>query len=68
VANARDASTPFRFVESVYSVGQWVSPHRLQEATQLLWFTDHQAEAGLYRCRNHYVPSADLAEETSDFT
>ena len=68
VANARDASTPFRFVESVYSVGQWVSPHRLQEATQLLWFPDHQAQTGLYRCRNHYLPPADLAEETSDFT
>lgn len=68
VANTRDASTPFRFVESVYSVGQWVSPHRLQNATQLLWFPDHQPEAGLYRCRNHYAPTADLAEETFDFT
>jgi CRISPR-associated protein Csy2 len=68
VANARDASTPFRFVESVYSVGQWVSPHRLQEAAQLLWFPDHQAQTGLYRCRNHYLPPADLAEETFDFT
>lgn len=68
VANARDTSTPFRFVESVYSVGQWVSPHRLQDATQLLWFPDHQPEAGLYRCRNHYAPSADLAEDSLDFT
>lgn len=68
VANARDASTPFRFVESVYSVGQWVSPHRLQDATQLLWFADHQPETGLYRCRNHYAPSTDLAEDSFDFT
>lgn len=67
VANARDASTPFRFVESVYSVGQWVSPHRLQDPTQLLWFPDHQAQAGLYRCRNHYASSEGLAEETFDF-
>jgi CRISPR-associated protein Csy2 len=68
VANARDTNTPFRFVESVYSVGQWVSPHRLQEPTQLLWFPDHQPETGLYRCRNHYAPSADLAEDSFDFT
>jgi CRISPR-associated protein Csy2 len=68
VVNTRDASTPFRFVESVYSVGQWVSPHRLQDATQLLWFPDHPSETGLYRCRNHYAPSTDLAEQPTDFT
>lgn len=67
VANARDASTPFRFVESVYSVGQWVSPHRLQVATDLLWFADHQPDAGLYRCRNFYAPLADEAEDELEF-
>ena len=29
VLNARDAATPLRFVESVYSMGEWISPHRL---------------------------------------
>lgn len=68
VANTRDTSTPFRFVESVYSVGQWVSPHRLQDPAQLLWFADHDPEAGLYRCRNHYAPAADQAEDAFDFS
>lgn len=68
VANTRDTSTPFRFVESVYSVGQWVSPHRLQDPLQLLWFADHDPEAGLYRCRNHYAPAADQAEDAFDFS
>lgn len=54
VANARDATTPFRFVESLYSIGQWVSPHRLQSPQQLLWYADSQADDGLYRCRNDY--------------
>jgi CRISPR-associated protein Csy2 len=67
VANARDASTPFRFVESVYSVGQWVSPHRVQSPTDLLWFADHQPDAGLYRCRNFYAPLADQAEDELEF-
>jgi CRISPR-associated protein Csy2 len=54
VANARDATTPFRFVESLYSIGQWLSPHRLQSPQQLLWYADSQPDNGLYRCRNDY--------------
>jgi CRISPR-associated protein Csy2 len=54
VANARDTDTPFCFVESLYSIGQWLSPHRLQSPQQLLWYADSQPEQGLYRCRNDY--------------
>lgn len=54
VANARDPSIPFRFVESLYSTGQWLSPHRLQHVEQMLWYADSQPENGLYRCRNDY--------------
>lgn len=54
VANARDMTTPFRFVESLYGIGQWISPHRLQSPQQLLWYADTQPESGLYRCRNDY--------------
>lgn len=59
VANARDASTPFRFTESVYSVGQWIAPHHLHSAEQLLWYADHAPETGLYRCRNDFIASSD---------
>ncbi len=54
VAGARDPRVPFRFVESVYSLGQWVSPHRLQRPADLLWFSHANTEAGLYRCLNRY--------------
>ena len=50
VSNARDMTTPFRFVESVYSVGEWRGAHRLQDPSQLLWWADTEPE--LYRCRN----------------
>ena len=59
VAKARDATTPFRFTESVYSVGQWIAPHHLQAVEQLLWYADYAPNAGLYRCRNDFVPSND---------
>jgi len=56
VANTRDNETSFRFVESVYGIGQWLSPHRLQHAQELLWYADSRPDEGLYRCRNDYRP------------
>jgi len=54
VTGARDRETPFRFVESIYSLGQWISPHRIASAADLLWWSDHDEGLGLYRCRNTY--------------
>lgn len=65
VTNARDATTPFRFVESVYSIGEWISPHRLHDPKQLLWYADTDLDNALYRCRNDYRPTSaefDLSE------
>lgn len=67
VANARDAATPFRFVESLYAIGEWVSPHRLQTPQQLLWYADSRPDEGLYRCRNDYRAPADPFESLYDF-
>lgn len=64
VAGARDMLTPFRFVESVWSIGQWIGPLRLKKLDDLYWFADHDASSGLYRCRNRYAAapiSADMA-------
>ena len=55
VARTRDVSTPFRFVESLYSIGQWVSPHRLECPEQLLWYVDNDLESGLYRLNNDFI-------------
>lgn len=54
VANARDSNIPFCFVESLYGIGEWISPHRLNKAEQFLWYADSRPEEGLYRCRNDY--------------
>ncbi|UZD54727.1 type I-F CRISPR-associated protein Csy2 [Caldimonas aquatica] len=63
VSNARDTHTPFHFVESLYSIGEWISPHRLHSPRQMLWYADSQPGQGRYRCRNDYaVPSDDYYE------
>ena len=56
VVQARDATTPLRFVESVFSIGQWISPHRLRNAAQLIWWPTYDEVTGLYRCRNTCAP------------
>lgn len=61
VVNSRDTATPFRFVESLYSIGEWLSPHRLHSPTQLLWHADTSAEDGFYRCRNDYAQAPQYA-------
>ena len=68
VPNARDAATPFRFVESLYSVGQWISPHRLDSPQQLLWYADSRPDDGIYRCLNDYLPADGTVELQYDFS
>ncbi len=63
VENARDGTTPFRFVESLYSLGQWVSPHRLDCLKQLLWTQETDADNGIYRCINRYSETFENSRE-----
>lgn len=66
VANTRDTTTPFRFVESLYSIGEWISLHRLQSPQQLLWYADSRPGEGLYRCRNDSRPASSELEQLYD--
>jgi CRISPR-associated protein Csy2 len=57
VKNARDPKTPFCFVESVLSLGEWRSPHRINNLSHLLWFHSAEPESGLYRCTQPFAPT-----------
>lgn len=54
VANARDPNVPFQFVENVYSIGQWISPHRLRSPDDLLWVPEYCPQRSLYQCTKYY--------------
>jgi len=56
VRSSRDETTPFRFVEALHSIGEWISPHRLTDVEQLLWYPTTEPEKGLYRMINNYSP------------
>ncbi|MBK5935499.1 type I-F CRISPR-associated protein Csy2 [Halorhodospira halophila] len=59
VAGARDEHTPSCFVESLYSIGEWKSPHRLQSPAELLWYVANRESDGLYRLCNNYARIID---------
>ena len=59
VNGARDMDTQFRFVEPIWSIGQWISPHRLKGLDDLLWYAQVEGAGDdkcIYRCRNEYAP------------
>jgi len=66
VANARDTTIPFCFVENLYSIGQWVSPHRLHLPEQLLWYAQTRPREGAYLCRNDYDLNQNGSESDDD--
>jgi len=55
VRSSRDTMTPFRFVEALYSIGEWGPPHRLTDIDQLLWYPQAEPDKGLYRIINRYT-------------
>ena len=53
VSHTRDPLYPFCFVESAYSIGQWLSPHRVESLEQILW--RYRQQDGLDLCHNGYA-------------
>ena len=51
IVGARDPSYPFCFVEAAYGLGEWQSPHRLDNIDNALWH--YHDEEGWYLCKNH---------------
>lgn len=64
VKNARDRVTPFRFVESVFTIGQWLSPHRVDDVRRLMWVHRTELEPGVYCCTTPHFAHESLLEET----
>ncbi len=55
VKNVRDPTVPACFVENLYSLGQWISPHRITDTDHLFWQQEYDG-TGRYLCRNSYEP------------
>ncbi|MAT50513.1 MAG: type I-F CRISPR-associated protein Csy2 [Porticoccaceae bacterium] len=55
VGKTRDTTSPAAFVENIYSIGEWMSPHRIKALGDMIWrYT--QTPTGDYLCQNPYQP------------
>ncbi len=64
IANTRDNETPVCFVESVHSIGEWQSVHRIntpEELTNYLWF--YHYEDHWYLCKQNQQAKTDQEYE-----
>ncbi len=66
ISGTRDSKIPFCFVEAVYGVGEWQSPHRMQDINDVLWH--YHYEEGWYLCSNQeYIKSGTEIHEDDNF-
>jgi CRISPR-associated protein Csy2 len=55
VGNVRNSMVPFQFVEAIYSLGQWVGPHRIKKIDHLLWQTNPPDQNDCYTITNNFI-------------
>ncbi|MCH1920942.1 type I-F CRISPR-associated protein Csy2 [Shewanella sp. A3A] len=73
VANVRDPSVPVVFAETAYTVGEWLSVHRLQDIQQGIWCYHHDYPWYLAQGRvmetqavTEEIPTPDLLDGTEE--
>jgi len=64
VANTRDPTKPFCFVEAIYGIGEWLSPHRLESLEEVLW--RYKYEDGYYLTTQEHNGSEIKEDEMDD--
>ncbi|MCE9686511.1 type I-F CRISPR-associated protein Csy2 [Shewanella sp. AS16] len=57
VGNLRDQQIPARFVESVHSIGEWLSMHRVADIKEFIW--RYYQDGDWYLCQQKTLSTAD---------
>lgn len=63
--DVRDVEVPFNFVEAAYGIGEWVSPHRLQNIDDAMWF--YQPKSGWFLCDHTEQSESDIEDDDNDW-
>ena len=66
VANTRDPTVPFCFVEAIYGIAEWLSPHRIESLEEVLW--RYEYKEGYYlttqeACKSNENDFDDISEQ-----
>jgi len=64
ITGSRDPNVPFCFVEAAYGLGEWQSPHRLQNIEEALW--NYHDEEGWYLCRGQSTIDTYVTKHEDD--
>lgn len=74
IIGLRDNQYPATFVETLLSLGEWQSSHRIKDLTHILWTYNTSPKDGVYELLQPFAPkqttqitSDDLEEESFDF-
>lgn len=65
VANTRDPSVPFCFTEAAYGIGEWISPHRINDQQQIFW-RYMPPQNGWYLCKQSSNTSEVVIQTIDD--
>ncbi|MBK0063611.1 MULTISPECIES: type I-F CRISPR-associated protein Csy2 [unclassified Acinetobacter] len=74
ISGLRDHKYPATFVETLLSLGEWQSPHRINDLTEILWTYNPEPKVGVYELIQPFSPklniqllSNDLEEQSFEF-
>ncbi|WGY44907.1 type I-F CRISPR-associated protein Csy2 [Vibrio sp. ABG19] len=74
VANVRDTTVPVAFAETAYTVGEWLSVHRLENIQRGIWHYHHDypwylAQGYVLEINTiqQEIPQPDLMDETEEY-
>ncbi|KAA8733233.1 type I-F CRISPR-associated protein Csy2 [Acinetobacter qingfengensis] len=67
ITGIRDNRFPATFVETLLSLGEWKSPHRIEDLTHILWTYNPAPQNGVYELVQPFAPKSIIQLTSDDF-
>ncbi|MDQ9023023.1 type I-F CRISPR-associated protein Csy2 [Acinetobacter sichuanensis] len=68
IKGLRNDQYPATFVETLLSLGEWQSPHRIQNIVEILWNYNTEPKNGVYELVQPFAPKTTLQFSSDDET
>lgn len=66
ITGIRDHRYPATFVETLLSLGEWQSPHRIDDLTEILWTYKTNPQDGVYELTQPFAPKLNIQLSSDD--
>ena len=67
ITGLRDHKYPATFVETLLSLGEWRSPHRINDLTEILWMYNSDPKERLYELTQPFAPKLNIHLSSDDY-